>query len=126
MDHGAKVAHVDTIEQATAALRAGRGADLLMVDARLDIAALIAANEAEHIVVPVVAAGVGIDPDAGRQSHPRRAPRNIISLPPEPELIAAVLAAISDDERPLIAEDAVDEASDRARRSDRRARTPRS
>ena len=61
MDQGAKVAHVDTIEQATAALRAGRGADLLMVDARLDIAALIAANEAEHIVVPIVAAGVGSD-----------------------------------------------------------------
>ena len=55
MDHGAKVAHVDTIEQATGALRAGRGADLLMVDARLDIAALITANEAEHIVVPTPA-----------------------------------------------------------------------
>ena len=35
---------------------------MLMVDARLDIAALIAANEAEHIVVPIVAAGVGVDP----------------------------------------------------------------
>ncbi|PZO49154.1 MAG: sigma-54-dependent Fis family transcriptional regulator [Alphaproteobacteria bacterium] len=43
MNFGAKVAHVDTIEQATAALRAGRGADLLMVDARLDIAAVLAA-----------------------------------------------------------------------------------
>ena len=50
MNLGAKVQHVDTIEQATAALRAGRGADLLMVDARLDIAALIAANERERIV----------------------------------------------------------------------------
>jgi two-component system response regulator FlrC len=27
MDRGAKVAHVDTVEQATAYLRAGRGAD---------------------------------------------------------------------------------------------------
>ena len=105
MDHGAKVAHVDTIEQATAALRAGRGADLLMVDARLDIAALIAANEAEHIVVPVVAAGVGIDPALAAKSI-RAGAKEYISLPPEPELIAAVLAAISDDERPLIAEDA--------------------
>ncbi|MBI3439586.1 MAG: sigma-54-dependent Fis family transcriptional regulator [Proteobacteria bacterium] len=105
MDHGAKVAHVDTIEQATAALRAGRGADLLMVDARLDIAALIAANEAEHIVVPVVAAGVGIDPSLAAKAI-RAGAKEYISLPPEPELIAAVLAAISDDERPLIAEDA--------------------
>jgi DNA-binding NtrC family response regulator len=105
MDHGAKVAHVDTIDQATNALRNGRGADLLMVDARLDIAALIAANESEHIVVPVVAAGVGIDPSLAAKAI-RSGAREYISLPPDPELIAAVLAAIADDERPLIAEDA--------------------
>ncbi|MBX3510031.1 MAG: sigma-54-dependent Fis family transcriptional regulator [Hyphomonadaceae bacterium] len=105
MDHGAKVAHVDTIEQATNALRAGRGADLLMVDARLDIAALISANEAEHIVVPIVAAGVGIDPTMAARAI-RAGAREYISLPPEPELIAAVLAAVCDDERPLIVEDA--------------------
>jgi two-component system response regulator FlrC len=105
MDLGAKVAHVDTIEQATIALRAGRGADLLMVDARLDIAALIKANEAEHIVVPVVAAGVGIDPSMAAKAI-RAGAKEYISLPPDPELIAAVLAAVCDDERPLIAEDA--------------------
>jgi two-component system response regulator FlrC len=104
MTLGAKVALVDTIEQATAALRAGRGADLLMVDARLDIAALIAANEAEHIVVPVVAAGVGIDPMIAARSI-RAGAREYISLPPDPELIAAVLAAVCDDERPMIAAD---------------------
>ena len=49
MDRGAKVAHVDTGEQATGALRNGKGADLLMVDVRVDIAALIAANDAERI-----------------------------------------------------------------------------
>lgn len=104
MEYGAKVAHVDTIEQATTALRAGRGADLLMVDARLDIAALIAANEAEHIVVPIVAAGVGVDPMMAAKAI-RAGAREYISLPPDAELIAAVLAAISDDERPLIAAD---------------------
>ncbi|MES1158419.1 MAG: sigma-54 dependent transcriptional regulator [Terricaulis silvestris] len=105
MDHGAKVAHVDTIEQATNALRAGRGADLLFVDAKLDIAALIAANEAERIVVPIVAAGVGVDPMLAAKAI-RAGAREYISLPPEPELIAAVLAAVCDDERPMIAEDA--------------------
>ncbi len=104
MNHGAKVSHVDTIEQATTALRAGRGADLLLVDAKLDIAALIAANEAEHIVVPIVAAGVGLDPALAARSI-RAGAREYISLPPEPELIAAVLAAVCDDERPMIAED---------------------
>ena len=105
MRHGAKVAHVDTIEQATIALRAGKGADLLMVDARLDIAALIAANEAEHIVVPVVAAGVGVDPMMAARAI-RQGAREYISLPPDAELIAAVLAAVCDDDRPMIAEDA--------------------
>ncbi|HVY83787.1 MAG TPA: sigma-54 dependent transcriptional regulator [Caulobacterales bacterium] len=104
MSHGAKVSHVDTIEQATNTLRV-RGADLLMVDARLDIAALIAANEAERIVVPVVAAGVGVDPMLAAKAI-RAGAREYISLPPEPELIAAVLAAVCDDERPMIAEDA--------------------
>jgi len=105
MDHGAKVQHVDTIDQATNSLRAGRGADLLMVDARLDIAALIAANEAEHIVVPIVAAGVGVDPMIAARAI-RAGAKEYISLPPDAELIAAVLSAISDDERPLIAADA--------------------
>ena len=41
MSAGAKVAHVETIAQATSALRAGQGADLMMVDYDLDIAALI-------------------------------------------------------------------------------------
>ena len=104
MTLGAKVQHVDTIEQATAALRV-RGADLLMVDARLDIAALIAANESERIVVPVVAAGVGIEPALAARAI-RAGAREYISLPPDPELIAAVLAAVCDDERPMIAEDA--------------------
>jgi len=58
MAAGAKVSHVETIEAATHALRAGQGADLLMVDFELDIAGLIAANEAERIRVPVVACGV--------------------------------------------------------------------
>src|SRR5690349_8729053 len=104
MDLGAKVAHVDTIEQATHALRSGRGADLLFVDARLDIEALIRANDNERIVVPIVAAGVGIDPMLAAKAI-RAGAREYISLPPEPELIAAVLAAVCDDERPMIAED---------------------
>ena len=40
MDRGARVSHADTIDTAIDALRSGRGADLLMVDDALDIAAL--------------------------------------------------------------------------------------
>jgi DNA-binding NtrC family response regulator len=104
MSAGAKVAHVETCERATQALRSGQGADLLMVDYELDIAALIAANEAERIRVPVVACGVGSDPDLAARAI-RAGAKEFIPLPPEAALIAAVLAAVADDERPLIARD---------------------
>ena len=104
MSTGAKVAHVETCERATQALRAGQGADLLMVDYELDIAALIAANEAERIYVPVVACGVGSDPALAARAIKAGA-KEFIPLPPEADLIAAVLAAVADDDRPLITSD---------------------
>ncbi|MEN0653736.1 MULTISPECIES: sigma-54-dependent transcriptional regulator FlbD [Hyphobacterium] len=104
IDRGARVAQVDTVAQATAHLRAGRGADLLMVDASLDIQALIAANAAERITVPVVACGVNIRPEAAAAAI-RAGAKEFIPLPPDAELIAAVLEAVADDERPMIARD---------------------
>ncbi|MDB5470687.1 MAG: sigma-54-dependent Fis family transcriptional regulator [Caulobacter sp.] len=109
MNTGAKVAHVETVAAATQALRAGQGADLLMVDYELDIAGLIAANEAERIRVPVVACGVAAD--AQRAGDAIRAGAiEFIPLPPEADLIAAVLAAVSDDNRPMVARDPIMES----------------
>jgi len=94
MAHGAKVSHVERGDQATEQLRRGQGADLLMVDYRIDIAALIAANEAERIHVPVVACGV--DADANDAANAIRAgAKEFIPLPPEADLIAAVLSAVA-------------------------------
>jgi DNA-binding NtrC family response regulator len=104
MNTGAKVAHVETVAAATQALRAGQGADLLMVDYDLDIAGLIAANEAERIRVPVVACGVGADSRKAGDAI-RAGAIEFIPLPPEADLIAAVLAAVSDDNRPMVARD---------------------
>jgi DNA-binding NtrC family response regulator len=104
LDQGAKVQHADSIAMATATLRSGKSADLLMVDVSLDIGALIAANEAERIRVPVVACGIGSDPKTAAQAI-RAGAKEYIPLPPDAELIAAVLAAVSSDERVLIAED---------------------
>jgi DNA-binding NtrC family response regulator len=104
MSAGAKVSHVETVAAATHALRAGQGADLLLVDYDLDIAALIAANEAERIRVPVVACGVGADPTRAAAAI-RAGAKEFIPLPPEAALIAAVLAAVSDDNRPMVVHD---------------------
>src|SRR5665213_1745775 len=104
MSTGAKVAHVETCERATQALRAGQGADLLMVDYELDIRGLIAANEAERIRVPVVACGVGADAKRAAEAI-RAGAKEFIPLPPEADLIAAVLAAVSDDNRTMVTRD---------------------
>jgi two-component system response regulator FlrC len=121
MAHGATVQHVERADQATEQLRRGQGADLLMVDYRIDIAALIAANDAERIHVPVVACGV--DADAREAADAIKAgAKEFIPLPPEADLIAAVLSAVADDERPMISADpamkAVVALADQVARSD--------
>src|SRR3954453_22670137 len=104
MDNGASVTHAEAIEQAMAVLRGGKGADLLLVDAPLDIRDLVMRLEAEHIHVPIVACGVSNDARAAVAAIHAGA-KEYIPLPPDPELIAAVLAAVTDDARELIYRD---------------------
>jgi len=104
MDRGATVTHADTVDQALAVLRSGRGADLLMVDVALDIADLVAKLELEHIHAPIVACGIENDARAAVAAI-RAGAKEYIPLPPDPELIAAVLAAVTDDAREVIYRD---------------------
>jgi two-component system, response regulator FlrC len=104
MDKGAAVTHADDAEMALRVLRAGRGADLLMVEVAVDIRALIASLEAEHIHVPLVACGTSTDARAAVAAIHAGA-KEYIPLPPDPELIAAVLAAVADDHRELVYRD---------------------
>ena len=103
-DRGAKVTHFDQIEQALSALRAGRGADLIMADYNLELSSLTSALDAERIAVPVVACGVEADA-TGAANAIRAGAREFIPLPPAPDMIAAVLEAVADDERPMIVSD---------------------
>ncbi|HBM88118.1 MAG: sigma-54 dependent transcriptional regulator [Parvibaculaceae bacterium] len=104
MEKGAKVTHAERGEQAVEILRAGRGADLLMVDVGIDIARLIAQLESEHICLPVVACGTGTDAKAAVAAIQAGA-KEYIPLPPDAELIAAVLSAVADDTHQLIFQD---------------------
>jgi DNA-binding NtrC family response regulator len=105
-DRGAKVLHATTIAEAMEQLRSGRGADLVMIDVHEDIASLIVAMSSERIVAPVVACGVSTSPERAAAAI-RAGAREFIPLPPDPELIAAVLSAVADDDRPMVATDAV-------------------
>jgi len=104
MDKGATVTHADSGEQAMAVLRSGRGADLLMVDVGLDIRDLVLRLESEHIHVPIVACGTQNDARAAVAAIQAGA-KEYIPLPPDPEMIAAVLAAVANDTRDLIYRD---------------------
>src|ERR1700744_2944285 len=104
MDRGGKVTHAVDIDQAMAELRNGRGADLVMADVTLDIGRLVRALPADRICTPVVACGVGTDARKAVDAI-RAGAKEYLPLPPDPELIAAVLAAVADESHQMVYED---------------------
>src|SRR6187399_3455277 len=104
MENGASVTHAESNEQTLAVLRSGKGADLLMVDVAIDIRELVKRLDAEHIHAPIVACGVTNDARAAVNAIHAGA-KEYIPLPPDAELIAAVLAAVAEDTREMIYRD---------------------
>ncbi len=104
INHGAKVSHVPEIDAGLESLRSGKGADLVMVDLTLDIVKFITALKSERIAIPVVACGVNPDPDRAAEAI-RAGAKEYITLPPDPELIAAVLQAVTRDDLHVIHND---------------------
>ena len=95
MQRGASVTQADAVPQGLNVLRA-RGADLIMIDVGLPIRELVTALEAERIRTPVVACGVSADASAAVAAI-RAGAKEYIPLPPDPEMIAAVLEAVATD-----------------------------
>ena len=98
---GAKVSHVGDIESAMNALRDGQGADLIMIEVREDIEKLVTLLMRERFNVPVIACGVQADKDLAVRAIKSGA-KEYIPLPPNEELIAAVLEAITEEAQSLI------------------------
>ncbi len=101
MARGARVTHADGLDQALKHLRSGNGADLVFIDVDCDIARLVLDLKAERIHVPLVACGVRNDAEAAVRAI-RAGAKEYIPLPPDPELIAAILAAVAEDDVSLI------------------------
>lgn len=93
---GAKVAHVLDIESAMNALRSGQGADLIMIEVREDIEQLVTMLMRERFNLPVVACGIEANKDAAVKAI-RSGAKEYVPLPPNEELIAAVLEAITEE-----------------------------
>jgi len=101
---GAKLTQADDVAGGLAALRGGGGVDLVLCDVRQDVAALVRSMAAERIATPVVACGIGNDVEAAVRAIKAGA-REFLPLPPDPDLIAAILAAVSGESHAMIARD---------------------
>ena len=75
-----------------------------MIDVQLDVGALVRGLLTERITVPVVACGVGADTQAAVRAIKAGA-KEYIPLPPDADLIAAVLTAVAEENRAIVSED---------------------
>jgi two-component system, response regulator FlrC len=104
LQRGAKVIHCEDTEQALGALRNGKGADVAMVDIKQKIAAFVEALAAERIHIPVIACGVNVDARAAVKAIQDGA-KEYVPLPPDADLIAAILQAVTEENNTMIAGD---------------------
>ncbi len=107
---GARLDQADDVASALARLRGEVVADLALCDMAHDVGALVRALAAERIVVPVVACGVAADAEAAAAAI-RAGAREFLPLPPDADLIAAILQAASGERHALIARDPVMQAA---------------
>jgi DNA-binding NtrC family response regulator len=91
---GARVSQADDVPGALAFLRANPAQDLVLCDISRGIPALVKALAAERIAISVVACSTSLNAEAAAQSI-RDGAREFLPLPPDPDLIAAILLAAS-------------------------------
>ena len=100
-DRGAKVSQIGDIDGAFRMLCDGQGADLIMVEVHQDIAKFSAMLRTERITVPLVACGIEVSAKVAADAI-RAGAKEYVPLPPDEELIAAVLEAISEETHSVI------------------------
>jgi two-component system response regulator FlrC len=104
LQRGAKVIHCEDTEEAFGALLNGKSADLVMIDVKQKIGEFIERLKTERIHMPVVACGIGTDAQSAVKAIQQGA-KEYVPLPPDAELIAAVLEAVTEESNSMIASD---------------------
>jgi len=108
-NHGAKVTHCPDNDSALSLLLSGKSAEVVMIDASMDIAGLIAMLEQHHISVPVIA--YGLDNDSRKAVNAIKAgAQEYVPFPPDEELISAILEAITAENDDMVASSAAMQA----------------
>lgn len=100
-DRGAKVSQVADIDAAYTMLCDGQGADIIMIEVHQDIARFVRMLADERITVPLVACGIEVDAKTAANAI-RAGAKEYLPLPPDEELIAAVLEVIAEETHSVI------------------------
>jgi DNA-binding NtrC family response regulator len=104
MARGARLQQSDDVDAALGRLRNDAGIDLVLCELSHRPGTLVRALAAERIAVPVVACGAHADAEAAVRAI-REGAQEFLPLPPDPELIAAILEAAAGDRRGIVARD---------------------
>ena len=101
---GAELDHTDDTDAALSRLRRDARVNLVLCELGQPIGDLVRSLARERIAVPVIACGLEDDPEAAVQAV-RDGAQDFLPLPPDPELIAAILEAASGESHAMIARD---------------------
>lgn len=104
IQRGAKVLQADSISQGLEIIRSGQGVDLVFIDVALDISELVTSMASERMNAPVIACGIETDSRAAVAAIKAGA-KEYLPLPPNAEMIAAVLEAVTSDNDTMIFRD---------------------
>jgi DNA-binding NtrC family response regulator len=102
---GAQVSQADDVRAALAVLRREAAQDLVLCDIACGIGPLVRSLAAERIAVAVVACSMSTQPDVAAQAI-RDGAREFLALPPDPDLISAILLAASGEPHAPVVRDA--------------------
>ncbi len=101
---GASVAQADTVSAAIAAVRRDAGFDLIFCELHLDIGFLVRTLDSERMIVSVIACGHDSDPELAAAAMQAGA-RDFLPLPPDTDVIVALLETVTGPAQPIIAHD---------------------
>ncbi len=104
LDKGAKVVAFEETKEALQALRDGLSADIILLDLKCNVAEFSKSLKEERFSIPIIACGVASTAEEAAASI-RAGAKEYIPFPPNPELIAAVLMAVSEEERVVLTQD---------------------
>ena len=104
LERGVEVAHVASCEKALELLRDGKSADLIFLDLQENVSEFIQNLKSERITVPVITCGINNSSTEAANSI-RSGASDYVPLPPDAELIAAVLEAVCQNDRQVVFQD---------------------